>query len=361
MSWNPAARLSYQQQQYPGQVDHQHAATQPAWMGASHSTQQVQHSVQQQQQQQHMLGHRALERQVAASSGLQGHQHDYRPAAPMQVGHLRQHSSTQSPFASQASAGWGTVTSAQGAAGIPAATAQEAASTHAASAAGAARQAELGSKALKTGRQDLQLGCLQGAAAASLFSPQSVDSPMTGALQHLLDSAAAHAGVRTQDICAWLASASTGQGPAQHQEQQQYGNDQASLMSDWHAGDAAAGPCVTYGRGRLMTSAQDDSDNGCADSISTGAQDTNFACSILETLLGPRHSAQLGDILMSPAGLFSTAALLQGSLPPTPSGGPAAAAAAVAQATVAGVKRERSLPDEELLIEQPGNKLPRVC
>jgi hypothetical protein len=252
------------------------------------------------------------------------------------------------------------VTSAQGAAGMPASTAQEAASTHAASAAGAARQSELGSKAPKTGRQDLQLGCLQGAAAASLFSPRCVDSPMTGALQHLLDSAAAHAGVRTRDICAWLATASTGQGPTQPQkQQQQHGNHQPSLMSDWYADAAAAGPDVTYGRGGLVPSAQDDSGDVGTDSISAGAQDTNFACSILETLLGPRHSAQLGDMLMSPAGLFSTAALLQGSLPPTPSGGPAA----VAQPAVVGIKRERSLPDanEELLIEQPGIKLPRVC
>lgn len=362
MPWNPAARLGYQQQQqqqYAAHIEHQGAAAQSAWVGAAHSTQQG-HGQPSAQQQQHMLDHRASEGHLDTNSGLQGQQHAYQPAAPPQAGRLQlqQHSSTQSPFASQASAGWGTVSTG----GIPAATAQETASAHAAPAAGAAQRSGLGSIAPQTGRQDLQLSCLPGAVAASLFSPQSVDSPMTGALQHLLDSAAAHAGVRAQDICAWLASASTGQGPAQHQEQQpQHGSDHASLPSDWHAGNAAVGPAAAYGRGQMVVSGQDDSSNVGADSTSAGAQETNFACSILETLLGPRQSAQLGDMLMSPAGLFSTATLLQGSLPPTPSGGPTAAAAL--QAAVIGFKRERSLPDanEELLIEQPGLKLPRVC
>jgi hypothetical protein len=66
-------------------------------------------------------------------------------------------------------------------------------------------------------------------------------------------------------------------------------------------------------------------------------------------------------MLLSPAGLFSTAALLQGSLPPTPAAGHTGAAAAL-QPSGLGIKRERSLPEaqEELLIEQPGSKMPRV-
>jgi hypothetical protein len=90
-----------------------------------------------------------------------------------------------------------------------------------------------------------------------------------------------------------------------------------------------------------------------------GVQDANFA-SILEVLLGPRHSAQLGDMLMSPAGLSSTAALLHGGLcSPGPAGNGREMAAG---GGVLGIKRERSLPDaqEDLLIEQPGIKLPRV-
>jgi hypothetical protein len=172
---------------------------------------------------------------------------------------------------------------------------------------------------------------------------------MTGALQQLLDSAAAHACIRAQDICAWLASANTGQLPAQLRPQQQ----------DNRADQAATD--MLHALGQSVLPAREDSSNvNSTNSTSGGAQEAH-ACSILETLLGPRHSAQLSDMLLSPAGLFSTAALLQGSLPPTPAAGHTGAAAAL-QPSGLGIKRERSLPEaqEELLIEQPGSKMPRV-
>lgn len=360
----PTNSSAYQQQHYAAQqISHGYTHPSSAWHHES-ADQAHEGAAPEQEQQQAAgvniadddMGHGAAHQRPCsvASARLQ-------PVGRLQ----RQPSSTSSPFAQHASAAWDM------AGGGHTDPANDSAPYHPGS---------MGPPAAAPGqqqpcaRQHLQLAGLPGnsaaaAAAAALFSPRSVDSPMPGALQQLLDSAAAQAGVRAQDICAWLAAANSGQGAAQDADrgpaqQQQQPQQKSWLASELEAMQQQQQPQADQARGlsQLGISAHDDSSH--TNTSSMAVHDPSFACSILEALLGPRHSAQLGDVLMSPAGLSCTAALLQGPLPPTPAAASAAAAAALQAAMVVGLKRERSFPDAQedadLLIEQPGIKLPRV-
>lgn len=294
-------------------------------------------------QQQTAVGYAAAEEYLPHTSSRANHQApsvaDALPVVRLKHAHS---SSTQSPFARHAESGWG--------AELPV---QE--PTHTATAVDPA------------GQQEAQPGCWSGSAVSSLISPRCVESPMAGALQHLLDSAAAQAGVSAQDICAWLASANAGHVPA-HLPQQQQARQDTSLAEASCAADAQEFDQLHAGTTHSLTQLAvpdrggDNSLNTSATTTRLGADGAQFACSILETLLGPRQSAQLSDMLLSPAGMLSTAALLQGSLPPTPAAAAALTATAALQAPLAGLKRERSTPEgnDELLIEQPGSKLHRV-
>lgn len=202
--------------------------------------------------------------------------------------------------------------------------------------------------------QPLQVPPVHNSAAAALFSPKGLGSPMANSLQHLLDSATAQSGKTCQDIFAWLAAANAGHAPPQHQHR------------DWMEPELQAQQTAQASRhaqrqGQMgALSVPDDSAYRCMMPPPGGAgyDNPSYASSILETLLGgPHTSSQLGDALLSPAGFSGTAALLQGSLPPTP-------AAGSAFSMMQAAKRDRNVAqgpeDADLLIDQPASKLSRV-
>ena len=339
-----------QQQQNEGQLCNQdYPHLQAAWAGSAH-----------QQQQRHQ------QQQLSVSS------------APLSDNSRlqAQHSGVNSPFASHADQGWESGSAAQASTAAAAAAAAGTAAKQPVPGWGShtSQSTEAPQQAKRSSWQGLQLEPpLPGAGAASLFSPHSVDSPLTGALQHLMDSAAAvQAGVCAQGICGWLASstahaggssahaaAEADCGPDQQQQRRQERTDRARVKG-WACMDPSDLPDLQQRQtDRLPAPPPLLQDSGAHSTAHAGAHDANFA-SILEVLLGPRHSAQLGDMLMSPAGLSSTAALLYGGLCSPGAAGNGREMAA--GGGVLGVKRERSLPDaqEDLLIEQPGIKLPRV-
>lgn len=380
--WEQAVKgsSSYQQQQ-------QYNAA-AAWHSPARSGQQQADA---QQQQQQTLAHAASEGCLTAGNGSY-QQHSLEPrmksinSAPLPASRLQhQNSSGHSPFARHANAVWDTAASGSEAAGGGAAAAyapsviEPPAATAGVQGGWDTQQGRGNGQELQQqqkegpSRQQLQLGSLAGSTAGGLFSPRTAESPMSGALQHLLDSAAAQAGVRTEDICAWLAAANGPQAPGQEadgeeEEQQEEAEAEQQARHDWLTGpefsalDNGHRARMRNGLDHLTLSTNDEQGNNMsgAGNVAIGAQDASFACSILEALLTSRHSSQLGDMLMSPAGIAGSAALLQ-SLPPTPA---ALSAATALHAAVAGLKRERSFPephdDADLLIEQPGTKLPRV-
>lgn len=379
--WEQAVKgsSSYQQQQQQYNAGPLGAAA--AWHSPASSGQQQADA--QQQQQQQTLAHAASEGCLTAGNGSY-QQHSLEPrmkpvnSAPLPASRLQhQNSSGHSPFARHANAVWDTAGSgSEAAAAYVPSIIEPPASTAGVQGGWDTQQGRGGSQEQQQqkegpSRQQLQLGSLAGSTAGGLFSPRTAESPMSGALQHLLDSAAAQAGVRTEDICAWLAAANGPQAPGQEadrEDQQQQEDAEQQPRHDWLTGpefsalDNGHRVRARNGLDHLRLSTNDEQGNNMsgAGNIAIGAQDASFACSILEALLTSRHSSQLGDMLMSPAGIAGSAALLQ-SLPPTPA---ALSAATALHAAVAGLKRERSFPephdDADLLIEQPGTKLPRV-
>jgi hypothetical protein len=203
---------------------------------------------------------------------------------------------------------------------------------------------------------------------------------MSGALQQLLDSAAAHAGMRAQEICAWL-STNTGQmqpkdiaaAAASNQQQQEHSGRQHQQQKHWQQ----EGP---YGLQAQSTLNQQQQQMAAVERVNSlglslqpdlpggmnagdGTHESAFTCSILEALLSSRHATQISDILLSPGGLPTAAALLQGGLPPTPAGFSHMGHMGGSDGHQGGgLKRERSLtdPHDDFLIDQPGHKLPRV-